>query len=167
MASTKITSVFTPSKRLIKLESEMFDILKESTKPLNVVELKSFFPNRASLETTRSMINDSSIIKNLDNDFATTYVIYARIDYTIEGANIKEIYLGGEPGSTSGGTVSMAEMGPDYEFQLVVIQKNNETLLWTFNTTSIITNDGTRRKLGGTEQSALEEYSDILNTYEL
>lgn len=148
---------FDDSARLQNYELEILEILK-STETYKIDDLQKKFKGRASLSTMKSIVNHSENLTH-NNNIVSIYGLHASITYTISGNNISGVFVGGKSGGTSGGTVHGASMDMNYSFNLKVISNGGN---WQFNTTSILVNDETERKLVEAKESS--DIQVIINT---
>ncbi|MCZ8330228.1 MAG: hypothetical protein O9282_02835 [Flavobacterium sp.] len=135
------------SNRFLKLEREIFEILSKSKETLHLKEIKSNFPKRASMHTTRLIVDESPWFDLLEDETVelSSYV-YADITYTITGGSVTAVYIDGKRGSLNGGTVYGARLvGNSFMFELRIEQ--DRIANWSFNTSSISLITGGKRSL--------------------
>jgi hypothetical protein len=134
------------SKRIARLEQEMFELLDNANKPIKLDNLKKNFDKRASLTTTKSIIyNSSRLTLNGINAELAPYT-YADITYTIAGGNISSVALDGKPGNIVTDTIFGVRLfGPAFEFELRITQKGVAN--FTFTTSAIRVVTGGNRSL--------------------
>ncbi len=120
--------------RLKKLETEMFKKLSNSKKKMTAKELKAFFPNRASLATTVSILEHSEIIGMTALNNVGTIVT---VTYSISNINLQNIYVGGDGSSSSSGTLSNVIMNADNSIDLEVNQNSPINQKYSFSTSYI------------------------------
>lgn len=135
------------SNRFLKLEREIFEILSKSKETLHLKEIKLNFPKRASMHTTR-LIVDESLWFNLleDETVELSSYVYADITYTITGGSVTAVYIDGKEGTLNGGTVYGARLvGNSFMFELRIEQ--DRIANWSFNTSSISLVTGGKRSL--------------------
>ncbi len=143
----KKTNKLSNTIRFLNLEREIFEILSKSKKSLHLKEIKSNFPKRASMHTTKLVVDESPWFNLLEDETVelSSYV-YADITYTITGGSITAVYIDGKRGLLNGGTVYGARLiGSSYMFELRIEQ--DRIANWSFNTSSISVVTGGNRSL--------------------
>jgi len=97
-------------------------------------DLKGYFPNRASLATTLSILKVSDQLGISEQDSAGTIVT---VTYEVTGINLQNIYLGGDGSSSSTGTLSNVLMNADNSIELIIYQNVPINQVYNFTTSYI------------------------------
>jgi len=152
-------SQFEKSTRLNNYEQKLNSILMSKTS-LDVNELYNVggFRNKASLETLREIAKHSNSLHIQDNVIGLLG-LFASVTYTISGNGICGVFLAGKSGNTSSGTVHGVAMNGAYSFDISVVHSGGN---WTFNTSKILVNDGSKRTLRAPKTS--NQSNDVINT---
>lgn len=150
------------STRLKNLEKQMTMTIKNFGSPMSIEKLKSFYKRRASIETTRSIVEFSENLlfdEHLNvrvqnycsaNPFATV---------TYEATGDIEIRIDGKYGEPSGDSVTCVNINPNELFYLEIDADFSES--WTFTTSSIfIVEDGYPRNRFGITRAGTGNFSD-------
>ncbi len=130
---------------------EMVAFLRDKKSKVDLETLKSNFNRRASLQSTKGIVEISEYIDHKDltdiklNDEVVAKGSYsADIHCTVSGSNIQSVRVGGKPVGVTGGIARNVNIVND-TFVVDVTRTGSNNTQWTFTTDKIETDNGDKK----------------------